>query len=129
MLNVECIVKPSILKAYLFVDAISEALAFLKSKYMFWLYNHNNRQIMSFNVQILLVPTPLVKNKHIGVSWYNWFLCITSSNIFIFFHLIVWVNYNINKIPSLLNMVILWNFHFLKIMIFGLIHSMIEWHG
>jgi len=34
MFNVECIVKPSILKAYLFVDAISEALAFVKSKYM-----------------------------------------------------------------------------------------------
>jgi len=36
MFNVECIVKPSILKAYLFVDAISEPLVFVKSKYMSW---------------------------------------------------------------------------------------------
>jgi hypothetical protein len=36
---------------------------------------------MNFNVKVLPVPTPFVKNKHIGVSRYNYFLCITSSNI------------------------------------------------
>jgi hypothetical protein len=42
MLNVECIGIPSILKTTLLVDAISKALVFVKSKYMFLLYDHNN---------------------------------------------------------------------------------------
>jgi hypothetical protein len=42
MFDVECIVKPSILKATLFIDAISKALAFVKSKEMSLLYNYNN---------------------------------------------------------------------------------------
>jgi hypothetical protein len=46
MFNVECIIKPSILKASLFVDAISKALFFANSKYMFLLYNHNNPLII-----------------------------------------------------------------------------------
>ncbi len=81
MFNVECIVKPSILKAILLVDAISKALVFVKSKDMSILYNCNNPWIMNFNVKVLSVLTPLVKNKHIDVSRYNYFLCITSSNI------------------------------------------------
>ncbi len=36
------IVKPSILKVTLLVDAISKALVFVKSKDMFILYNCNN---------------------------------------------------------------------------------------
>jgi len=36
---------------------------------------------MNFNVKFLLVLVPLIKNKHIDVSRYNYFLCITSSNI------------------------------------------------
>jgi hypothetical protein len=42
MFNVECIVKPSILKASLLDDAISKALVFVKSEDMSLLYNHNN---------------------------------------------------------------------------------------
>jgi len=42
MFNVECIVKPSILKATLPIDAISKALVFVKSKDMSLLYNYNN---------------------------------------------------------------------------------------
>jgi hypothetical protein len=42
MFNVECIVKPSILKTPLHVDAISEALGFVKLEYMSLLYNCNN---------------------------------------------------------------------------------------
>ncbi len=42
MCNVECIVKPSILKVTLLVDAISKALAFVMSKDMSLLYNYNN---------------------------------------------------------------------------------------
>jgi hypothetical protein len=45
------------------------------------LYNYNNPWIMSFNVKVLPIPTPPIKNKHIGVLRYNCFLCITSSNI------------------------------------------------
>ncbi len=41
MLNVECIIKPLILKA-LPDDVISEALIFVKSKEMSLLYNRNN---------------------------------------------------------------------------------------
>jgi hypothetical protein len=33
--------------------------------------NRNNLWIMSFNVKLLLVPTPSIKNKHIGVSKNN----------------------------------------------------------
>jgi hypothetical protein len=35
------------------------------------LYNRNNPWIMNLNVKVLLVLTPLVKNKHINVSGYN----------------------------------------------------------
>jgi hypothetical protein len=38
----ECIVKPSILKAILPIDAISKALSIVKSKYMSLFYNRNN---------------------------------------------------------------------------------------
>jgi hypothetical protein len=41
MFNVECIVKPSILKVVLPIDAKSKTLVFVKSKYMSLLYNHN----------------------------------------------------------------------------------------
>jgi len=59
-------------------------LVFVKSKYISLSYSYNNPWIMNFNVKVLLVPTPLVKNQHINVSSYNCFLCITSSNINIF---------------------------------------------
>jgi hypothetical protein len=42
MFNVECIIKPSILKVALPIDAINKALDFVKSKDMFLLYNYNN---------------------------------------------------------------------------------------
>ncbi len=42
MFDVECIVKQSLLKTYLFIDAISKALVFVNSKDMFLLYNCNN---------------------------------------------------------------------------------------
>jgi hypothetical protein len=40
--NVECIVKQSILKTSLPIDAISKALVFVKLKDMYLLYNYNN---------------------------------------------------------------------------------------
>jgi hypothetical protein len=42
MFDVECIVKSSILKLILLIDAINKALIFVKSKDMSLLYNHNN---------------------------------------------------------------------------------------
>jgi hypothetical protein len=42
MFNVECIVKLSILKTTLPIDAISKALVFVKLKDISLLYNHNN---------------------------------------------------------------------------------------
>jgi len=42
MFNVECIVKLSILKTTLPIDAISKALVFVKLENMYLLYNHNN---------------------------------------------------------------------------------------
>jgi hypothetical protein len=42
MFNVECIVKPSILKVALHIDTIRRTLVFIKSKDMFLLYNHKN---------------------------------------------------------------------------------------
>jgi hypothetical protein len=39
MFNVECIVKPSILKVILPIDAISKTLVFVKLKDMFQLYD------------------------------------------------------------------------------------------
>jgi hypothetical protein len=66
MFNVECIVKSSILKVTLLIDAISEAVVFVKSEDMSLLYNHNNYWIMSFNVKVLRIQAPPIKNKHIG---------------------------------------------------------------
>jgi hypothetical protein len=42
MFNVQCIVKSSILKAIIPINAISKMLVFVKSKYMSLLYNCNN---------------------------------------------------------------------------------------
>jgi hypothetical protein len=42
MFNVECIVKPSILKTILHIDAISKALVFVKSEDTSLFYNHKN---------------------------------------------------------------------------------------
>jgi hypothetical protein len=42
MFNVECIVKLSILKVVLLIDAISKALVFVKSEDMSLLYNYIN---------------------------------------------------------------------------------------
>jgi hypothetical protein len=42
MLNVKCIVKPSILKVILPTDVTSKALVFVKLEDMFLLYNRNN---------------------------------------------------------------------------------------
>jgi len=42
MFNVQCIIKSSILKVALLIDAISKALVFVQSEYMSLLYNHNN---------------------------------------------------------------------------------------
>jgi hypothetical protein len=42
MFNAECIIKLSILKRALFIDAINKALVFVKSEYMSLLYNRNN---------------------------------------------------------------------------------------
>ncbi len=42
MFNVECIVKPSISNATLFVNTMKKALAFVKFEYMFLLYDCNN---------------------------------------------------------------------------------------
>ncbi len=85
MFNAECIVKPLILKTTLPIDAISKALVFVKLEDTFLLYNHNNPWIMNFNVKVLPILAPHVRYKHIGVSGYNCFLCIISSNIFFFF--------------------------------------------
>ncbi len=65
MFSVECIIK--LLKSTLLVDAISKALVFVKLEYMSILYNCNNPWIMSFNVNVLPIPTPLAKKKHISV--------------------------------------------------------------
>jgi hypothetical protein len=126
MFNAECIIKSSILKAILHVDAISKALVFFKSKDMSLLYKRNNSWIMSFNIKNLLILAPPVKNKHIDVSGYNYFLCITSSNIDFFspFHCLN--KCNIQILPSSWNIMDLWNFDFLRIVIFYLIHHLIE---
>jgi hypothetical protein len=42
MFNADCIVKSSILKAILFIDAINKALVFVKLEDTFQLYNRNN---------------------------------------------------------------------------------------
>jgi hypothetical protein len=56
-------------------------LDFVKSKDMFLLYNYNNLWIINFNVKVLLIPAPPIKNKQIDISKYNYFLCIMTSNI------------------------------------------------
>jgi hypothetical protein len=42
MFNVECIIKLSILKAFLPINAINKSLVFVKLEDMSLLYNHNN---------------------------------------------------------------------------------------
>jgi hypothetical protein len=64
----ECIVKPSILKAILPIDAISKALSIVKSKYMSLFYNRNNPWVINFNIKVLPILTPLVKNKQIHIA-------------------------------------------------------------
>jgi len=40
---------------------------------------------MSFNVKVYPAPTTPIQNKHISVLGYKCILCITSSNINLFF--------------------------------------------
>jgi hypothetical protein len=63
MFNVECIIKPLILKVVLPLYAKSKTLVFVKSKYMFLLLYNNNPWTISFNVQNLLVSAPLSKTN------------------------------------------------------------------
>jgi hypothetical protein len=77
MFNVNYIVKPSIMKVALFVDAISKALIFVKLEHMCLLYNCNNLLMLKF----LPIPTLFVKNKQINNQKKYFFLYITSSNI------------------------------------------------
>ncbi len=59
MFNVECIIKPSIMKSTFLVDVINKVLVFVKLKDLSFLYNYNNPWITCFNVKVLLVLTPL----------------------------------------------------------------------
>jgi len=66
MFNVECIVKPSILKVILPIDAISKTLVFVKLKDMFQLYDCINPWITSFNVNLIyFVLDKIFKFYHI----------------------------------------------------------------
>jgi hypothetical protein len=58
LFNVKCIVKPSILKATLHIDAISKALIFVKLEDTSLMHNRNNPSIMNFNVKVLPIPKP-----------------------------------------------------------------------
>ncbi len=79
MFNVEYIdFKSTILKVDIPMDAIGITLVFIKFKYIFLLYNRNNPWIISFNIKVYQFQQPPIKNKQIGVSKYNYFLCITS---------------------------------------------------
>jgi hypothetical protein len=84
---------------------------------------------MSFNVKILLVPTPHVKNKHINVSGYNYFLCMTTLNINLCssFHCLSKLRYSNSSIIMEYDDFV--KFPFLKFEIFGLIYYMIEWQS
>jgi hypothetical protein len=79
MFNVEYIdIKSTILKIDLSMDAIGTTLVFIKFKYMSLLYNCNTPWIINFNVKVYHFQQPAIKNKQIGVSRYNYFLCIMS---------------------------------------------------
>jgi len=78
MFNVECIVILSILKATLHIDAISKALVFVKLQYVFIIRRNFNYE---FQYKSFTNSNTPCQNKHIGVFGYNYFLCITSSNI------------------------------------------------
>jgi hypothetical protein len=80
MFNVECIIKPSILKATLTMNAINRALVFVKSLNILLLYNHDNHFIINFNVKVLLIPTPsIIINKYVYQC--TIFTIIMSSNV------------------------------------------------
>ncbi len=81
MLNVKCIVWPSILNVTLLVDAIRNALIFVKFDDRSLLYSHNKPWIISFKVIFLLVLAPPIKNICIGILGYICFLYMTLSNI------------------------------------------------
>jgi hypothetical protein len=60
--NTKCLIKPSILNATSSMDPMSNTLIFVKHENMFLLYKYNNPWIMNFNVKVLFVLMPLVKN-------------------------------------------------------------------
>jgi hypothetical protein len=62
MFNTKCFIKLSILNATLFMDPMNNTLIFVEYEDMSLLYKYNNLWIMNFNVKVLLVLTPLVKN-------------------------------------------------------------------
>jgi hypothetical protein len=52
---------------------MKRTLILVKYEDMSLLYNYNNPRIISFNVKVLLVPTPLIKKKKIGELKYDFF--------------------------------------------------------
>jgi len=78
MFNGECIVWPWILNATLSIDAINNALIFVKVDDRSLLYSHNKPWIISFKVKILLVLAPPIC---IGILKYIYFLYMISLNI------------------------------------------------
>jgi hypothetical protein len=65
MFNIKFIVKPSILKVISHMHTISKTLVFVKDKDISLVCGCNNSWIISFSVKVVLIKTPLVKNKQI----------------------------------------------------------------
>jgi len=98
LFKVECIIWLSMLNATLLVNTMSKALNFIKFNNRFLLYNCNNPWNIHFKVKILPIPTPLIKNKCIGIFKYIYsiyniakYLFISSLNcVKIHYHKIWW---------------------------------------
>ena len=81
-------VVPLSLNVALPINSIFKTFIFSKSVDKSWLYKCNRPCIMSFKVNVSLVPAPLVRNKCIGSFEYNLYLCIISSKSIFVHHLV-----------------------------------------
>jgi hypothetical protein len=70
MFNVKCIIWPSILNATFSINAISNALIFVQFDDRSLLYSRNKPWIISFKVNNLPIPAPLIKYIFIGILWF-----------------------------------------------------------
>jgi hypothetical protein len=86
MFKIKCIVLSSILNVILLVD-VTIYIYLVKSNDRSLIHNCDNPCTINFKEKYLLVPTPPIKNRCVGILWYILFMYMWYHQILILFFL------------------------------------------